>query len=105
MAQYMNDRIPEYPGFTPNQQAEPDMFRRRLLAAFSILPLLGNYALAQDTVDLEWSDLLPEGNNAVPQVLRGLIEHENAPLSSQQPASSGVRTDWNGKGARIHCPP
>ena len=97
----MNDRIPEYPGFTSNQQAEPDMFRRRLLAAFSILPLLGNYAFAQDTVDLEWSDLLPEGNNAVPQVLRGLIEHENAPLSSQQPESGGVRTDWNGKVVRL----
>jgi hypothetical protein len=94
----MNDRRLEYRGLTPKKHATPDMFRRRLLAAFSILPLLGSNALAQDIVDLEWSDLLPEGKTSV---LRGLIEHENAPLTSQQPASDAGRTDWNGKVVRL----
>jgi hypothetical protein len=34
-------------------------------------------------------------------MLQGLIEHDQAPLSSQQPESNGVRTDWNGQIVRL----
>lgn len=37
----------------------------------------------------------------MPPMIQGLIDHSQAPLSSQQPASSGVRTDWTGKTVRL----
>nr|WP_159805368.1 DUF3299 domain-containing protein [Litoreibacter roseus] len=58
-------------------------------------------AHAEAFIDLDWQDLLPESETIIPNVLRGLIEHDDAPLSSQQPASSGVRTDWNGQIVRL----
>lgn len=58
-------------------------------------------ARARDIVDLQWHDLLPEGEVFVPNVLQDLIDHDGPSLSSQQPASSGVRTDWNGQVVRL----
>jgi len=48
-----------------------------------------------------WSDLLPTGKTDLPEVLRGIIQHESAPLASQQPKFSGMRTDWNGRIVRM----
>lgn len=79
----------------------PNALRRRLLAGFALSPVLSLPAFAEDVVDLEWRDLLPEGESFVPNVLQGIIEHDDAPLFSQQPESSGVRTDWNGKIVRL----
>lgn len=97
----MNDKDLEECLGGPTRQAEVDLFRRRLLISLSVLPFLGHPALAEDIVDLDWTDLLPKGETAAPGVPPGLIDHENAPLSSRQSASSGVRTDWNGKIVRL----
>lgn len=75
--------------------------RRAVLAAFAASILVPGIVRAEDVIDLDWKDLLPENETAIPDVLRGLIEHENAPLVSQQPQSSGVRTDWNGQTVRL----
>ncbi|MEO1138086.1 MAG: DUF3299 domain-containing protein [Pseudomonadota bacterium] len=75
--------------------------RRALLAggiAFSACPQFG---IAEEVIDLAWPDLLPEGEIAIPPMLQGLIDHDSVPLSRQQPASSGVRTDWNGQIVRL----
>ena len=58
-------------------------------------------ARARDIVDLQWHDLLPEGEGFVPNGVQDLIDHDGPSLSSQQPASSGVRTDWNGQVVRL----
>ena len=79
----------------------PILDRRKLLAsvvAFAAAPTL---ARADDYIDLNWSDLLPEGETAPPPVLQSLIDHSQAPLNNQQPASSGVRGDWNGQVIRL----
>jgi hypothetical protein len=84
-----------------NRQREGRLTRRGLIAGAFATPLLRSAAWAEEVIDLEWSDLLPEGETAIPNVLSGLINHDEAPLYSQQPASSGVRTDWNGRIVRI----
>lgn len=68
------------------------------LVASAWMPRMGG---ADTVVDLSWEDLLPEDASAIPDVLRGVIDHDNPPLSNQQPPSSGVRTDWNGQIVRI----
>ena len=78
-----------------------DLMRRRLLTAFAAVPFLGGRAFSDDIVELKWSDLLPENETAIPQALLGVIEHETSSLSSEQPASSGVRSDWNGQTVRL----
>ena len=79
----------------------PLVNRRHLLASLSALGLAPQSAWAKDYIDLEWSDLVPEGQATIPPVLQSLIDHDQAPLSSQQPVSSGVRTDWNGQVVRL----
>lgn len=71
--------------------------RRTLLSALTASVAFPTAAFPQTTVTLTWGDLLPEGQTPLPEVLQGIIPHENAPLLSQQPASSGVRVDWNGR--------
>ena len=98
----MNDRFQNRVGAQLARQLETDPFRRKLMIALSILPFIGKQALAEEIVDLDWSDLLPEDETAIPNTLRGLVEHDNdAPLYSQQPSSSGVRTEWNGQIVRL----
>jgi hypothetical protein len=75
--------------------------RRKLLASMAALGLTPQLAWAEAYIDLDWKDLVPEGQATIPPALQGLIEHDQAPLSSQQPASSGVRTDWNGQIVRL----
>ena len=75
--------------------------RRHALALLSGTALLPQAAFAEDVIDLEWEDLLPNGETTIPRALRSLIEHDGPDLSSQQPASSGVRSDWNGQIVRL----
>lgn len=76
--------------------------RRALIAGMAASTLVANVARAEDYIDLDWEDLLPEDTSTIPNALRGLLPHdEQMPLSSQQPESSGVRTDWNGQIVRI----
>lgn len=73
--------------------------RRLLIAglgAFAVTPQI--VRSDDDIVALEWRDLLPEGQPSIPPSLQSLFEHDESALpSSQQPQSSGVRTDWNGQ--------
>ena len=75
--------------------------RRAVLAGLAATALAPSVVHAEDYIDLDWEDLLPENETVIPNALRGLIDHDDAPLSSQQPASSGVRTDWNGQIVRL----
>jgi hypothetical protein len=71
--------------------------RRRVLTGMGMLALSPHVAFADEPIALQWRDLLPDGHNAIPPSVQGLLEHdETAPPFSQQPQSSGVRTDWNG---------
>ncbi|MFC0219855.1 DUF3299 domain-containing protein [Pseudochelatococcus lubricantis] len=63
--------------------------------------LLAEPARAKEVVELTWDDLLPAGVPSRPPALSGVIQHDAAPLARQQPVSSGVRTEWNGKTVRI----
>ena len=75
--------------------------RRDLLAALSALALTPNTALGEEFIDLDWEDLLPEGQQAEPSILQDFIDHTKNVLLSSQPASNGARGDWNGKIVRI----
>ena len=75
--------------------------RREALALLLSASSFPQLAWAEDVIDLEWEDLLPVGETTMPRALRGLIEHDGPDLSSQQPASSGVRSDWNGQIVRL----
>ena len=68
------------------------------LSALALMPKAG---FAAEYIDLEWTDLLPEGQSSIPPGIQGLIDHDGPNLSSQQPPSQGVRTDWNGKTVRL----
>lgn len=75
--------------------------RRTLLSGAAALASLPHIARAEDFISLTWNDLLPEGQPGLPPALQGLIDHDDAPLISQQPASTGVRNDWNGQIVRL----
>lgn len=75
--------------------------RRYLLASIGAIGLLPNASLATDFIDLNWKDLLPEGQVALPPTLQGLLDHDESALRSRQPASSGVRSEWNGQVVRL----
>jgi hypothetical protein len=79
----------------------PFLNRRALIAGLGAIGLTPQMAWAEDYIDLEWKDLMPEGQTSVPPMLQGLIEHEQTPLFSEQPESSGVRTEWNGQVVRL----
>lgn len=83
----------------------PSFGRRRMLAGMAAttaaMALSSGAARAEDYVDLDWQDLLPEGQTASANPLRGLINHDTAPISSRQPLSTGVRSDWNGQIVRL----
>lgn len=75
--------------------------RRAVLAALGALAVAPSAAFAKDFVELNWADLVPEGQKVIPPVIQGLIDHDGPNLSSQQPPSMGVRTDWNGETVRL----
>ena len=65
-------------------------------------------ARANDYVDLDWADLIPNNKTASPSILddfKELLEalaataETNAPI--EQKVSSGVRSDWNGMAVRL----
>ena len=74
--------------------------RRDLLLSLAAVGLAPRAAMA-DTVDLRWTDLMPNGEIHVSPDLLGLIDHEGAPLINQQPPSSGVRHEWSGRNVRL----
>lgn len=76
--------------------------RRALLAGMAASILVPSVARAEDYIDLDWEDLLPEDQSTIPNTLRSFLPHdEQMPLTSQQPASNGVRGDWNGQIVRL----
>lgn len=54
-------------------------------------------AFTKDYIGLDWSDLVPESETVSQPVGLTIIEHDQSNLISEQPASSGIRTEWNGK--------
>ena len=81
--------------------AKHRLTRRDVVAGIAALSAAPDAVLAADIVELEWNDLLPEGTSTIPNSLRGIVEHDESSLASQQPVSSGVRTDWNGKTVQL----
>jgi len=75
--------------------------RRSVLAGLGASLLTTQFAQAKNYIDLEWTDLVPEGQNVIPPSLQSLIDHDQSAPSGRQPASSGVRMDWNGQTVRI----
>ena len=79
-----------------------DLKRRSVLTGLAASAFAPSFAHAQEYIDLEWEDLLPKGEATIPNALQGLLPHdEQVPVRSEQPASSGVRTDWNGQIVRL----
>ncbi|MFT5631898.1 MAG: hypothetical protein ACI84R_003249 [Candidatus Azotimanducaceae bacterium] len=75
--------------------------RRHLIASLAAFGLTPQLAWAEEYIDLDWKDLVPEGQTIIPPMLQGLIDHDQAPLSNQQPQSTGVRHDLNGQIVRL----
>ena len=75
--------------------------RRKLMASMGALALTPQVVRAEDYIDLDWADLVPKGQAATPPRIPELLQHDQAPLSSQQPKSIGVRTDWNNQIIRL----
>jgi hypothetical protein len=76
--------------------------RRAMLAGMAASAFMPNMVRAEDYIDLDWQDLLPQGQGTLPSELRNLLPHsEDRALAGEQPASSGVRTDWNGEIIRL----
>ena len=75
--------------------------RRCFLLGLAAAATLGRTPQAESVIDLEWSDLLPEGSLALPFELEEFVPHGSLDLADLQPLSTGVRTDWNGKTVRM----
>lgn len=75
--------------------------RRPVLLGLVAVATVPQAARAEEVIDLEWVDLLPEGQTIIPPELLNLSPHDPNDLAASQPVSSGVRTDWNGQIVRI----
>lgn len=80
--------------------------RRRLSRRGALALIAGSACLpaatrAEEVIALSWDDLLPEGQEVLPEPLRGMIRHDTPAYSAPQPASVGVRTEWDGKIVRL----
>ena len=75
--------------------------RRTAMMVLAGAACLPHAAHADDVIDLEWDDLLPEGQTVLPPELQNLIDHDGPAYSGRQPVSSGVRSDWNGQIVRL----
>ena len=76
--------------------------RRAVLAGLAAVTAVPSATFAKGYVDLEWTDLVPDGQQAIPPAIQGLINHDAPPsLANQQPPSQGARTDWNGEIVRL----
>lgn len=80
---------------------DPYLSRRALLMAMGAAAMFPNRSLAEDFIDLNWTDLIPEGQKVIPPAIQSLIQHDGPDLSSAQPPSQGVRTEWNGEIVRL----
>lgn len=79
----------------------PLLDRRSVLAAMATLACAPRLAFAEEFIDLDWADLLPEGQQVIPPAIQALIDHDGPDMSRAQPPSQGVRTDWNGEIVRL----
>ena len=86
-----------------NADMKNSLLRRDVLLGLTaaIAVPRASFANADEVTNLNWDDLLPKGESPLPEQLRGLVQHEAAPLVTQQPDSSGLRYDWNGKIVRL----
>ena len=75
--------------------------RRSVLAGLAATPFAVRPGFADEIIDLQWTDLLPKDTPFAPNLLQEFIDHDGPPMSSEQPASTGVRTDWNGQVVRL----
>ena len=75
--------------------------RRALLAGIAASAALPYAARAEEFIDLDWSDLVPEGQSPTLPTIPELLNHDGPDLSRSQPQSHGVRTDWNQKIVRL----
>lgn len=60
-------------------------------------------ARERDIVDLEWSDLVPDGGGLAYQALRGIgiVEHGQMSTPFDQETAAAVTTDYNGRRVRL----
>jgi hypothetical protein len=76
--------------------------RRYVLSVLAAGLVTPQMAFGDDFIDLDWVDLLPEGETSLPQELLDLTtDHSKTNQSTTQAASSGTRTDWNGQTVRL----
>ena len=75
--------------------------RRVFVSCIAACAALPHAALADKVVDLEWTDLLPEGGAYVPTRFADIADHTSQAAPGAQPVSSGIRTDWNGTIVRL----
>lgn len=71
------------------------------MATFGAFALAPELVIAEGFIDLDWSDLLPDGQTLAKPMENNLIQHSQDSLTVQQPKSKGVRTDWNGQIIRL----
>lgn len=85
--------------------ARLDHTRRNLclgLTGLTGLVALGaTAARAEEIVDLEWRDLVPQDQPYIPPAIQNLLPHDESAMASSQPFSTGVKTDWNGGIVRL----
>lgn len=80
----------------------PDHVRRLFCFGLAgLASLAATHLRAEDVVELEWRDLIPQGQNSLPPQLKGLLPHDEDAMASGQPSSTGVRTDWNSLTVRL----
>lgn len=79
--------------------------RRRFVQSVAVAGLVpGVVRAAEDIVELSWADLVPKGAGTDLGRLQalGIVPHdEMSEMQSDQPASSGVRTEYNGRIVRL----
>jgi hypothetical protein len=75
----------------------PVFDRRTLMASLAALPLLTNRAMAEEYIDLNWSDLVPD--DQAPSF--SFTQNHEDSMSTAQPESKGVRTEYNGQIVRL----
>ena len=75
--------------------------RRAMILALAASSLGPKLVKAEEYIDLEWTDLIPEGQPIIPPVIQELIQHDGPSMSDEQPPSYGVRTEWNGQIVRL----
>lgn len=85
----------------------PRLGRREVLASLAggvALALAPRAAFAAtDVVEIEWGDLVPEGEGLAMETLRGIgiVQHGQLSTGFTQQEASGVTTEYNGKTVRL----